>query len=156
MHYLWSIDIFAPAPACLRRLWVCYQTSPSELASPLLPFLWYTTCRWWRPKPELAHLMASEADMYLSLTNGCRILTRSFFSLFLLGASDGMPPMKLWNCAFVAVWHLETCSPAGRVFTHLQEHCELHRIYREDLVQGFPGYGISFLEAIPWMLEESL
>ena len=35
------------------------------------------------------------------------------------------------------------------MFAHLQEHCELHRIYREDLVQGFPGCGISFQEAIP-------
>ena len=59
-----------------------------------------------------------------------------------------MSPIKLWNSAFVAVWHLETCSPAGRVFAHLQEHCELHRIYTEDLVQGFPGYGIFFQEAI--------
>ena len=42
--------------------------------------LCYTTCRWWRPKPELAHLMAIEAEMYFSLTNGCSVLTRSFFS----------------------------------------------------------------------------
>ena len=149
-HICTSTSLFEETLGLLSNLSIKTCFTPSSFP------LWYTTCRWWRPKPELAHLMASEADMYLSLTNGCRILTRSFFSLFLLGASDRMPPMKLWNCAFVAVWHLETCSPAGRVFTHLQEHCELHRIYREDLVQGFPGYGISFLEAIPWMLEESL